>query len=132
MTEAPIKIRFRKGTDLLTYDWLHKDIPMMGAGMSDLEVASQVRMLMRHDLNHESVCTIGRDRIMALSKRVDELQKALDLAVIRLGAMEPPDSRAVSDEFVAIAAMDAGGTAVNDACHDIIDAALAEEKAKAA
>jgi hypothetical protein len=127
-----INMRFRKSKDPLNYDWLHKNIPVMGADLSDLEVASQVRMLMRHDLNHEVVCTLARDRIMGLSKRVDELQKALDLAICLLGKTEPPDSRAVSDEFVAMASMSAGGETVNEACHDIIDKALAEEKAKAA
>jgi hypothetical protein len=126
-----INLRFRKGNQLLTYDWLHKDIPMLAPNVSDLEVATQVRMLMRHDLNHESVCTLARDRIMALSKRVDELQKALDLALCWLSEREPPDSRAVSDEFVAMASMAAGHPTVNEECHTIIDAALLAARAKA-
>ncbi len=36
--------------------------------MSDDEVALRVRMLMGSDLDHEFVCTLARDRIMALVK----------------------------------------------------------------
>ncbi len=45
---------------------------IQGASLSDMEVAGRVRMLMRTDLNHESVCTLARDRIVYLSDRLDE------------------------------------------------------------
>lgn len=45
--------------------------------LSDIEVADKVRMLMRHDLNHESIVVAARDRIMYLSQ---QLQKWKDLA----------------------------------------------------
>lgn len=40
--------------------------------------------------------------------RIAQLELALDLAMAHLGAREPGDSRAVSDEFVALAAVHAG------------------------
>lgn len=41
-----------------------------GAHLSDAELAARVRMLMRHDLDHESVCVMGRDRIRDLSREL--------------------------------------------------------------
>ncbi|EKD89692.1 MAG: hypothetical protein ACD_33C00005G0007 [uncultured bacterium] len=40
---------------------------------SDHWVANEVRMLMRDQLNHESICTAARDRIMYLSQEVQRL-----------------------------------------------------------
>lgn len=60
----------------MTGDELKKET-MCGAQYSDIEVAHKVRMLMRDQLNHEAVCTIGRDRIMYLSQRVKKLEDAL-------------------------------------------------------
>lgn len=66
MTEATVKA--------LTYDWNgHKDLPISGAQYSDTEIASKVRMLSRAQLDHEAVCEMARDRIMALSKLVAAL-----------------------------------------------------------
>lgn len=39
---------------------------MMGAQWPDAQVASAVRMLVREDLDHESVVCLARDRIVAL------------------------------------------------------------------
>lgn len=62
----------------LTYDWNgHTDMPVQDAAKSDLEVAARVRMLMRNDLFHENVCTLARDRIMGLSKRLAKVRAAL-------------------------------------------------------
>jgi len=44
--------------------------------LSHDEVASKVRMLMRHDLDHEAVCTMGRDRIVWLAGALSELSEA--------------------------------------------------------
>lgn len=61
-----------------TYDWNHnKDCPISKPELSDFEVANMVRMLMRSDLNHEMVCTLGRDRIMCLVKEKKQLEKEL-------------------------------------------------------
>lgn len=49
--------------------------PMCGAHLTDEEVANKVRMLMRGDLDHEAVCTMARDRIMALSQELQELKR---------------------------------------------------------
>jgi len=42
--------------------------------LSDLTVASRVRMLLRSDLDHESVCTLARDRIVWLHDEVERLR----------------------------------------------------------
>ena len=57
----------------MTGDEIDKD-RMVFSDKSDLEVALQVRMLMRDQLNHEQVCTGGRDRIMFLSQEVERLK----------------------------------------------------------
>lgn len=57
----------------MTGDKVEKE-KMVFADLSDLEMASKVRMLMRHDLDHEAVCVGARDRIMYLSQRVEELE----------------------------------------------------------
>jgi hypothetical protein len=56
------------------------------------------------------------------------LKKALDLALCRLAPQEPGDSRAVSDEFVAMAAVAAGHC--DQPVMAVIEKALANEAAK--
>lgn len=59
-----------------TYDWNGKtDLPMSRPDVDDVEVARLVRMLCRTDLNHEYVCTLARDRIMALVKENAQLRE---------------------------------------------------------
>lgn len=48
--------------------------------LSDSEMAGMVRMLMRSDLNHESVCVGARDRIMYLSQQLEKLKSAVEHA----------------------------------------------------
>ena len=60
--------------------------------------------------------------------READLTLALDLACRTLGDMEPPDSRAVSNEFVAMFSILCGKA--NDECRDIIKAAIAEHEAR--
>ena len=55
--------------------------------------------------------------------RVDELLLALDVALNILIKFEPGDSRAVSDEFVAMASVAAGIT--NEQCIEILNKAIA-------
>jgi len=52
--------------------------------------------------------------------RIAELSGALELALAILIKLEPPDSRAVSDHFVAMAAIHAGGDIVSDAARQIV------------
>lgn len=67
------------GVVMRTYDWNgNVDMPIMAPHLSDIEVACRVRMLMRHDLTHESTCELARDRIMALVKEKAELVAALE------------------------------------------------------
>jgi hypothetical protein len=62
-----------------TYDWNgHNKIPISGPDLTDVEVASMVRMLMRSQLNHEMICTLGRDRIMCLVKEKAKMREALE------------------------------------------------------
>lgn len=65
----------------------------------------------------------GDNLVRALACRTDNLQKALDLALHILSASEPSDSRAVSDEFVAMAAVSCG-VDVSDSCMQVIEAGL--------
>ena len=56
----------------------------------------------------------------------EQLKMALSLAVNMLSAHEPPDSRAASDEFVALACVDCGD--VTGLVMPVIEAALAKSK----
>lgn len=51
--------------------------PVAGDQFSDEEVAVMVRMLTRDQIDHEAVCTIGRDRIMHLAQTNAVLLAAL-------------------------------------------------------
>lgn len=59
---------------MVTGDEVIKD-KMVWAEKSDLQVAGEVRMLMRDQLNHEAVCMAARDRIMYLSQQLEEEKK---------------------------------------------------------
>lgn len=60
--------------------------------------------------------------------RIAELSDALELALAILIKLEPPDSRAVSDHFVAMAAIHAGGDIVNEEARKIVKVMLEELK----
>jgi hypothetical protein len=47
---------------------------VQGIDLSDMEVAAQVRMLTRHQPDHESVCTLARDRIVYLADRLGKIE----------------------------------------------------------
>lgn len=68
------------------------------------------------------------DLVARYQTKPSPTQKALDLALCYLGALEPGDSRAVSDEFVAMASVQRGDASPNVMA--VIDAALAREYAK--
>lgn len=55
-----------------------------GAHLSDSQVAGWVRMLDRHQVDHEAVCVMGRERIIALSDEVNRLTKAIEAASLFL------------------------------------------------
>lgn len=89
---------------------------MTGNGMSDFEVASRVRMLMRTDLDYEFVCTAGRDRIMYLSQKVmelkvltDELLAAVDrdelAAAVDRWASSPEGKKRIEEGFAEVREM---------------------------
>jgi hypothetical protein len=56
---------------------------------------------------------------------MDDMKTALELAVNMLSQYEPPDSRAVSNEFVALACIVCGDT--SDEVMQIIRAALNQQ-----
>jgi hypothetical protein len=58
---------------------------IQGADIGDMEVAGRIRMLMRGQLDHESVCTLARDRIVYLADRLGEIE-ALTEADVTAGA----------------------------------------------
>lgn len=45
---------------------------------SDAQIAEQVRMLFRDQLNHESICSMARDRICYLSHQLSVSQKIIE------------------------------------------------------
>lgn len=59
------------------------------------------------------------------ARQIEKFQKALRLAVNLLSIHEPPDSRAVSDDFVALAAVDTGD--ISDEVMAVIDKGLARQ-----
>lgn len=63
----------------------------------------------------------------ALAARVAQVEPALKVAVAMLSCREPGDSRAVSDEFVALAAVECG--CADAECMRVIDTALAAWRA---
>jgi hypothetical protein len=52
-------------------------VRLAGDHLPDVEVASNVRMLMRDQLDHEAVCVTARDRIMWLSQENERLRTEL-------------------------------------------------------
>lgn len=57
-----------------------------------------------------------------MSSRYNDVKEALNLALIILGRDEPSDSRAVSNEYVAMISAGTGGH--NDECRQIIRNAI--------
>lgn len=45
--------------------------------LSDVEIAGEVRMLMRNDIAHEAIVCAARDRILHLSEENERLRKEL-------------------------------------------------------
>jgi hypothetical protein len=92
---------------VLTYDWNgHTDRVVQSPEKSNIEVACRVRMLMRSDLDHESVCTLARDRIMGLDKRIGELLTGLRSILDRadngeLGTSKVQDMRRIAAALLA-------------------------------
>lgn len=69
----------------------------------------------------------ARDAFRYCAARIIALEAALDLALILLGKGEPGDSRAVSDEFVAMAAIKCN---LNDQTESLEIIAKAREREK--
>ena len=65
--------------------------PILAAHLSDEEVADQVRMLLRHDINHEAIVTIARDRIYYLSQLINSPETEDFLQGVRLEAAHQVD-----------------------------------------
>lgn len=82
----------------------------------------------KHRHNFPAMCRRNeRFRIWEKDIQISRLKEALELAVIRWFPSEPGDSRAVSDEFVAVAAVASGlGDSRSDS---VIRAAIERHKA---
>lgn len=65
---------------------------------------------------------------MAVAPTYEQMKKALTLALAMLQPHEPPDSRMVSNEFVALAAMATGQC--NDTVMAIIDKGLSDRNSQ--
>lgn len=59
--------------------------------LSDVEIASEVRMLMRNDIAHEMIVCAARDRILHLSEENERLRKAID--AIKAATLDPEISK---------------------------------------
>jgi hypothetical protein len=73
--------------------------------------------------SERNAMTRDESAVSATEPTIDQLKAALRLAVNMLSVHEPPDSRAVSDEFVALACVDCGDT--EGRVMEVIEAALA-------
>ena len=60
-----------------TYTWLDQKHPISGADISDRQVASRIRGLMRHEICFEGVLLLARDRIVCLSEEKAKLESDL-------------------------------------------------------
>ncbi len=61
-------------------------------------------------------------------QRINDLEIALRYCLARLIQFEPPDSRAVSDEFVAAAAICEGDPIQNELCIPILEKWIKEDR----
>lgn len=60
-----------------TYTWNGQTHPIGKPHLTDVEMAGEVRMLMRDQLNHEAICTAARDRIMCLVAEKEALKERI-------------------------------------------------------
>lgn len=82
-------------------------------------------------VSSETYCTFQGFEIAwsAQSSRIAELEAALNLAVCMLAPYEPGDSRAVSDKFVALAAISCDQPDEDGECMRIITESLSRLRA---
>lgn len=74
-----------------------------GGHLSHDELARQVRMLLRGDYNHEAVCLMGRDRIVWLARKLDELIAAAKTVQFDVYELTTPELRAAFEGKARIA-----------------------------
>ena len=92
-----------------------------GAHFSDAEVASRVRMLMRDDIEHESICVMARDRIRYLSAALEarnleteRLKKSAELHGLELDRMKQQTIRECAELMDVHNASGSGGLAIRE------------------
>lgn len=69
--------------------------------LSDVEIAGEVRMLMRNDIAHEAVVCAARDRILHLSEELARAQaKLMQVAAVCLDNMAPSCDARLALDFV--------------------------------
>ena len=85
-----------------TYQWNGHRFEIGARHLTDVQMAGRVRMLMRDQLDHESVCTDARDRIMCLTEEKSRLREAL-AEIERLYYVEGTDALWRSAQMRAIA-----------------------------
>lgn len=111
MTDAELEER-------RTYTWLGKTHEIAAAHMSDIEVAGEVRMLMRDQLDHEAVCCTARDRIVCLH----EEKQALISAIRSLREEKAARDRVVEAARAKLAAEDKVNANIAYGEQDVADA----------
>lgn len=70
---------------------MHEPIPILGAALTNEEVANRIGSLLRTDLDHDAVCRLARDRILALSQALEPM--ARELRVLEAALKEARDDR---------------------------------------
>lgn len=86
------------------YTWNGTTHPIGKPHLTDEEMAGEVRMLMRDQLDHEAICTAARDRIMCLVAEKKALQEALESVASPVGFMRR-QAEATGDRFDGHAAV---------------------------
>jgi hypothetical protein len=112
---------------------LEKPIDLAKMDSIDEELNDRMIAYYWHEQAQEARAELAamREEIERKDERTADLELALDLALEWLGEMEPPDSRAISNEFVAMAAIRSEQDNLEE-CRAIIRAALTTDHKGAA
>lgn len=124
-TPSDRDVRDQRIVSLRTYDWMDQTHEISRPDLPDEEVARRVRMMSRSDLDHEFVCTLGRDRIMALVKekasleeQVERLARAARFAITEMdGVLQTPSNQ--NDEAWMSSVMYDAANELRDAMSEI-------------
>jgi hypothetical protein len=97
--------------------------------MGEIDLIARLRMIIGTQFTptETALVTEAADTIQSLLSRIADLELVADLALGTLGEQEPSDSRAVSDEFVAMAAIRCGQDGLGE-CREIVRKAIKQSQ----